>query len=77
MWLLAIGDEKLRSIGVWAIISHRHNTSYTVLKKTDQNINLTVFLYKYSKCRTETTHVLFNFPIFKGPRKHLIGCYLG
>lgn len=44
MWLLAIGDEELRSIGVWAIISHGYNTSNIVLKKTDQSINLTFYI---------------------------------
>ena len=39
MWLLPIGDEKLRSISIWAIISHRYNTSNIVLKRRDQSIN--------------------------------------
>ena len=45
MWLFAIGDEELRSISVWAIISHRYNTSNTVLKKTHQSINLIVVFF--------------------------------
>lgn len=77
MWLLAIGDEKLRSIGIWAIISHRYNTSNVVLQKTVQSINLSMFLNKYSKYRTKTRHALFNLPIFKEPRKHLISFNLG
>ena len=40
MWLLPIGDEKLRSISIWAIISHRYNTSNTVLKI------FTIFIFK-------------------------------
>lgn len=39
-WLFAIGEE-LRSIGIWAVINHRYNTSNIVVKK------VAIFILKF------------------------------